>query len=129
MNLFSFVYPHIELGTEKPIKLFEAFSGIGCQLMALKRITDNYEIVGISEIDKYAIKSYEAIHGKVKNYGAIGSFERLPKNIDICTWSFPCQDISIMGTQKGMKKGTQSNYGYDFLKTVVNTPPTKDQGY
>ena len=39
-----------------------------------------------------------------KNYGGIGSFDRFPKDIDICTWSFPCQDISL-GKQKGMEDG------------------------
>lgn len=57
-----------------------------------------------------------------KNPGAIGSFDRLPKGIDVCTWSFPCQDISLAGNQKGMNDGTKSNYGYIFLDTVENTP-------
>jgi DNA (cytosine-5)-methyltransferase 1 len=57
-----------------------------------------------------------------KNYGAIGTFSRLPKDIDICTWSFPCQDISLAGKQKGMVDGSKSNYGYIFLETVEETP-------
>lgn len=94
--------------------------------MALKRLSKELgfelEVVGISEIDKYAIKSYEAIHGLVKNYGGIGDFDRFPKDIDICTWRFPCQDISLAGKQRGMSDGTRSNYGYVFLDTVENTP-------
>ncbi len=122
MDIFDFMYEPLRFDKNKPIKLFEAFSGIGTQSMALKYLGVKVEHIGISEIDKYAIQSYEAIHGKVKNYGGIGSFDRFPNNIDILTWSFPCQDISLAGKQKGMEDGTRSNYGYVFLDTVEATP-------
>ena len=124
MNLFSFVYPQFKFG--KTINVIECFSGIGTQAMALKRLAKKHDleinIMAISEIDKYAIQSYEAIHGKVNNLGGIGSFDRFPSGVDLCTWSFPCQDISLAGKQKGMKDGTRSNYGYEFLDTVKRTP-------
>ena len=47
------------------LRVFEAFSGYGSQSMALRNIGVDYEVVAISEIDKYAIQAYEAIHGKV----------------------------------------------------------------
>lgn len=122
IDIFELLYEPFKLDPSRPIRLFEAFAGIGTQHMALKRLGVEVELVGISEVDKFAIASYEAIHGKVKNYGGIGSFDRFPANIDIATWSFPCQDISQAGTQRGMTKGTQSNYGYVFLDTVENTP-------
>ena len=53
------------------IRIFEAFAGIGCQRMALNRLNIPYESIGISEIDKYALKAYEAIHGDCRNYGDI----------------------------------------------------------
>lgn len=117
MDIFSYMYPAFKF-KEKKVKLFEAFAGIGTQAMALKRLGVEVEHIGISEIDKYAIQAHRAIHGEVKNYGGIGEFEKLPPNIDICTWSFPCQDISMAGQQKGMDEGTRSNYGYVFLDTV-----------
>lgn len=122
MDIFNLMYDDFKFSRDKPIRLFEAFAGIGTQHMALKNLGLDIELVGISEIDKYAIQSYEAIHGNVKNYGGIGDFDRFPKDIDICTWSFPCQDISLAGKQKGMEDGTRSNYGYVFLDTVENTP-------
>jgi DNA (cytosine-5)-methyltransferase 1 len=121
LNIFEIMHEEFKF-KHRSIRLFEAFSGIGSQFMALKRLGIEVEVVGYSEIDKYAIQVYEALHGKHKNYGGIGSFERLPKDIDICTWSFPCQDISLVGHQKGMNDGTKSNYGYIFLETVENTP-------
>jgi DNA (cytosine-5)-methyltransferase 1 len=116
------MYTNFKFDRNKPIKLFEAFAGYGSQYMALKRLGVNVDVVGYSEIDKFAIQVYEALHGKHKNYGGIGSFDRLPPNIDICTWSFPCQDISLAGKQRGMKDGSRSNYGYVFLDTVEATP-------
>ena len=50
------------------VRLFEAFSGIGCQRMAFNRLGLDYESVGISEIDKYAIQSYAAIHTDFLEY-------------------------------------------------------------
>src|SRR5690554_3187421 len=117
MTIFDFMFEDFKFNSNKKIRLFEAFSNIGTQYMALKRITNNIEVVGISEIDKFAIQSYEAIHGKVKNYGSIGEFV-IPKDIDIMTWSFPCQDISLAGKQNGMINGSRSNYGYIFLEEI-----------
>ena len=46
------------------ITINELFSGIGAQVAALKRLGIEYETVGISEIDRFAIQSYEEINGK-----------------------------------------------------------------
>ena len=89
------------------IKVFESFAGIGTQAMALKRANIDYEVIGISEIDKYAINSYESIHGEVKNYGDISKLD--PKDLpdfDLFTFSRPCQDLSMAGKQKGFEKGS-----------------------
>ena len=45
------------------IRVFEAFAGYGSQSMALERLKQDYsqfdyKVVGISEIDKYAVKAY-----------------------------------------------------------------------
>lgn len=91
------------------LRAFEAFAGIGTQRMALKRLGINHEVIGISEIDKFAIKSYEAIHGETKNFGDIAQIntDDLPE-FDLFTYSFPCQDISVAGHQKGLDKGSET---------------------
>jgi len=73
--------------------------------MALKKLGIEHEVVAISEIDKYAIKSYEAIHGKTNNLGDISKvkIEDIPDH-DLLTYSFPCQDISIAGKTRGLSK-------------------------
>lgn len=84
------------------ITVNELFSGIGAQVAALKRIGLPYKVVGISEIDKFAIKSYEAMNGATRNYGDISKIERLDY-ADLWTYSFCCQDLSIAGKMKGFK--------------------------
>lgn len=54
-----------------PLKVFEAFSGIGAQRTALANLGIDHEVVAISEIDKFAIKSYTAIYGETLNLGDI----------------------------------------------------------
>ena len=44
------------------LKVFEAFAGVGCQSMALRNLGIDFEVVGISEVDKYALIGYDAIH-------------------------------------------------------------------
>ena len=106
MDIFDILYPHWKFSKDYKIKMFECFSGIGCQKMALERVTDNFEIVGYSEIDSHAIKSYRAMHGdEIRNYGDISKIEgkELPE-IDILTYSFPCftKDTLVL-TENGNK--------------------------
>lgn len=50
---------------EKPIRLIELFAGVGSQAMALRDIGAEFEHYRVVEFDKYAIASYNAIHGTV----------------------------------------------------------------
>ena len=45
------------------LKMLSLFSGIGSPEAALKNLGIDYELIGFSEIDKYAVKSYCEIHG------------------------------------------------------------------
>lgn len=81
------------------LKVIELFAGLGTQHQALENIGVEHEVVAISEIDKYCLKSYEALHGKPNNLGNICEIEKLPK-ADLWTYSFPCQDCSIAGRFK-----------------------------
>lgn len=47
----------------KPIRLIELFAGVGSQAMALRDIGADFEHYRVVEFDKYAIASYNAIHG------------------------------------------------------------------
>ena len=76
------------------LRVLSLFSGIGAFEMALRNIEIDYELVNFCENDKYAIKSYCAIHDVDKNLnlGDITkiSIENLPKDIDLITHGSPC---------------------------------------
>lgn len=97
------------------LKVIELFAGIGAQAQALKESGIEHEIVAVSEIDKYALKVYENLHGKVTNLGDITKIDEIPQ-ADLWTYSFPCTDISISGRMKGFDKG--SNTGSSLLWEV-----------
>lgn len=97
----------------------ELFAGIGAFRKALIRLGIPHEVVGISEIDKYAIKSYNAIYGETRNYGDISKVERLDY-ADLWTYGFPCQDISLAGQLKGIVKGeTRSGLLYEVQRLLA----------
>ena len=96
----------------------ELFAGIGAFRKALIRMGLPHEIVGISEIDRFAIKSYEAIYGEVRNYGDISKVEKLDY-ADLWTYGFPCQDISLAGKQAGVVQGvTRSGLLYEVERLL-----------
>jgi DNA (cytosine-5)-methyltransferase 1 len=113
------------------IRVFEAFAGYGSQCLALKRLKRDYpsfdfEVVGISEIDKYAIRAYEALHGEANNYGDISKIDwsNVP-DFDLFTYSFPCTDISTAGQQQGFDEGsgTRSSLLWECRKAIVQKRP------
>lgn len=113
------------------MKLLSLFSGIGAFEKALDKLGVSYELVSYCEIDKYASKSYAAIHGvsEEMNLGDIKKVDEkdLPKDIDLLTYGFPCQDISIAGAQKGLfnADGTQTRSGlfFEALRIIEETKP------
>lgn len=108
------------------IRVFEAFAGYGSQSMALRRLGIDFEVVGISEIDKYAIQAYMAVHGDTANYGDISKIDwsSVP-DFDFLTYSFPCTDISTAGQQKGLAEGsgTRSSLLWECCKAIEAKRP------
>ena len=106
------------------MKILELFGGIGACSKALERLGIDYEIADYVEIDKYAVKSFNAMHGT--------NFE--PQ--DICTWNkdievdlimhgSPCQDFSLAGKQAGGDEGsgTRSSLMYETIRIVEKLKP------
>ena len=102
------------------MKVLSLFSGIGAFEKALDRLQIKYDLLAYCEIDKYASKSYAAIHGvdESMNLGDITRVDekKLPKDIDLLTYGFPCQDISNSGKQKGLfnEDGSKTRSGLFF---------------
>lgn len=109
------------------MKLRTLFSGIGSPESALKNLGVDYELVDFCEIDKYAVKSYCAIHGvdESKNLGDISKvWGRDLSYADMLIWGFPCTDISVAGKQAGIVEGeTRSGLYYEGLRILKETLP------
>jgi DNA (cytosine-5)-methyltransferase 1 len=113
------------------LKVLSLFSGIGAFEKALENLNVPYELVAFCEFDKFAVKSYCAIHGvdESKNLGDITKVDetKLPKDIDVLTYGFPCTDISNAGLKKGLfnEDGTKTRSGlfFDGLRIIKATKP------
>lgn len=113
------------------MKVLSLFSGIGAFEKALKNLGVEFELIGFSEIDKYAVKSYCAVHGvdPSLNLGDITKIDEknLPKDIDLLTYGFPCQDISNAGKQKGFLDDngqlTRSGLFFDAHRIIEGCKP------
>lgn len=106
------------------MKVLELFAGIGACSKALERLGIDYEIVDAVEIDKYAIKSFNAIHNT--NF-VPQDITKWNKDIvcDLIMHGSPCQDFSIAGKGAGGDKGTgtRSSLMYETLRIVEKLKP------
>ena len=90
------------MGRIRKIKVFEGFAGYGGASFGLKRSGLDYEVVGMSEYDKFASRLLEQNFQGIKNWGDITLINPhdLP-DFDLFTGGFPCQPFSSAGLQLG----------------------------
>lgn len=107
-----------EVKITKPIRLIELFAGYGSQAMALERLGADFTHHKVIEFDKFAVNSYNAVHGTyfkptdIRNIHASDlEITDTDKYCYIMTYSFPCTDLSVAGKMKGMKKGSGTRSG------------------
>lgn len=106
------------------LRLLELFGGIGACSSALTRLGIEYEIVDYVEIDKYAVKSYNAIHGTDFKPQDIKTWDK-DIQVDLIMHGSPCQDFSIAGNQMGGDEGsgTRSSLMYETIRIVEKLKP------
>ena len=105
------------------LKVLELFSGIGACSKALERLGIDFEIVDSVEIDKYAVKSFNAIHNTNFEPQDICKWDKDIK-VDLLLGGFPCQDISLSGKQAGIIKGeTRSGLMYEMMRIISKLKP------
>lgn len=107
------------------LRVMSLFSGIGAFEAALRNIGVEYELVGFSEIDKYAIKSYCAIHNvdEQLNYGDVSKIDKsfLPE-FDLLVGGSPCQSFSIAGHRRGFED-TRGTLFFQYIETLKEKQP------
>lgn len=112
------------------LKVLSLFSGIGAFERALENLKIPHEVVNYCEIDKYASKAYSLLHGISEEDNLVDvtkiDTSKLPKDIDLVTYGFPCQDISLAGKQRGLEhegEKTRSGLVWDAHKVIQDTMP------
>ena len=115
-TIFEYISPTFKI--DKHVRLIEMFAGIGSQAKALENLGVDFEHWKVIEFDQHAMDSYNAVHGTqfqtsdIRNVHAadLELVER-ERELYILTYSFPCQDLSLAGNQKGMQKGSGTRSG------------------
>lgn len=133
MSIFDFTREPISI--TKPIRLIELFAGYGSQAMALKRIGAKFEHYRVVEFDKYAVASYNAVHGTHFPAMDITKVHAVDLGIKdtiafayLLTYSFPCTDLSVAGKQAGMSKGSGTRSGLLWEVERILTEIRDDHG-
>lgn len=100
------------------MKFLDLFAGIGGFRLGLEQA--GHECVGYVEWDKFARKSYEAIHNTEGEWTwhdiTTIDYRDIPR-ADCWTFGFPCQDISVAGKQKGFD-GERSSLFFAVTKRL-----------
>ena len=119
MSLFDIFGSDTPMMTiDKPIRLIEFFAGYGSQALALRELGADFEHYRVVEFDKYAVASYNAVHGtdfevtdiRDVNGSDLGIVDT-DKYTYLLTYSFPCTDLSVAGKGLGMSKGSGTRSG------------------
>ena len=111
------------------LRVLSLFSGIGAFEAALRRGGYQFETVNYCEIDPYASKAYSQIHDipEGKNLHDVREINPLLlDNINLVTYGFPCQDISVAGKQKGFEyngERTRSGLFFEALRIIEFLQP------
>ena len=102
------------------MKCFSLFSGVGGFEQGFP---EDFELVGFSEIDKYASMVLKYHYPNTKNYGDCTkiNYDELP-NFDLLTGGSPCQDFSIAGKRRGLA-GARSSLAWEFIRALRSKKP------
>ena len=114
------------------IKVLSLFSGIGAFERALCRIGLDWELVNYCEIDRWASLSYSMVNQcdeslNLHDVRAVTAETVRDRQVDLITYGFPCQDISIAGKQQGFVNNsgepTRSGLFFDALRIIKELQP------
>lgn len=105
------------------MKYLSLFSGIGAFEVAVKQLKSDWQSIGYSEIDKYALQVYQKHFPNHKNFGDITkiNIKNLP-DFDLLVGGIPCQSWSIAGKRRGFKDERGSMW-FNFINILKIKKP------
>ena len=114
------------------IKVLSLFSGIGAFERACCRIGLDWELVNYCEIDRWASLSYSMVNQcdeslNLRDVRTVTAETVRDRLVDLITYGFPCQDISIAGKQQGFVndsgESTRSGLFFEALRIIKELRP------
>lgn len=110
------------------MKFLDLFAGIGGFRLGLEQA--GHECVGFCEIDKFARKSYKAIHNTEgeREYHDITTvsneeWKTLRGTVELICGGFPCQAFSIAGKRKGFLDETRGTLFFEIARAAEQIKP------
>ena len=114
------------------LKVLSLFSGIGAFERACCRIGLDWELVNYCEIDRWASLSYSMVNQcdeslNLRDVRTVTAETVRDQHVDLITYGFPCQDISIAGKQQGFVndsgESTRSGLFFEALRIIKELRP------
>lgn len=105
------------------------FSGYDSQCLALRRAGVPFDLVAWSEIDRHAVAAHDALFPEYagRNLGDVSRIDwgAVEGDIDLLTYSSPCQDFSNAGRLAGGEEGsgTRSSLLWEVKRAVLAKRP------
>ncbi|MDT2742905.1 DNA (cytosine-5-)-methyltransferase [Lactococcus garvieae] len=110
------------------MKFLDLFAGIGGFRLGME--SAGHECVGFCEVDKFARKSYKAIHNtegerKYHDITAVSdeAWRELRGTVDVICGGFPCQAFSIAGKRKGFLDETRGTLFFEIARAAEQIKP------
>lgn len=110
------------------MKFLDLFAGIGGFRLGME--SAGHECVGFCEIDKFARKSYKAIHNtegerEYHDITAVSDEEwrELRGTVDAICGGFPCQAFSVAGKRKGFRDKTRGTLFFEIARAAEQIKP------
>ena len=106
------------------IKYLSLFSGIGGFEVGLSNSHYNFECIGSSEVDKYALSIYSRHFPQHKQWGDVKEIrtEELP-DFDLLVGGFPCQSFSNAGWGRGFDD-IRGTVFFEIVRILKDKRPT-----
>lgn len=106
------------------INLLELFSGVGGFSVGIEQAGIEIDWHGFSDIDKYANEIFKRRFPNAEELGSVVDVDprKLPR-IDLVTFGFPCQDLSVANINRKGLKGGRSSLFFEATRIIRDKKP------
>ena len=105
------------------MKILDTFAGIGGFSYAAEKLIGGFETTQFIEIDPFCQKILKKHWPHVPIHDDIRTFTAKPREYQVITGGFPCQDISVAGLQKGITEETRSGLFFELMRVIRMVRP------